>query len=602
MKPTKLITLFLLAAAVACQKDFPAPSATDSLPSPEGFAAGKDASVDPGDSFFDYCNGAWLKGQDPHPARTIGGMYDGEIAMQQRVEWLKQMVPDIGRFYQLLDNIYSQPEKELAFINAKKASVKKPESKEEAFRAIGKMMAEGVPFPTMPLYLLWENGQLRGALVPPSSSLQADEEGNYNLIPLAATKAAATTAETCIIEGMGMNPDLFVTAPELEPYWEALWNKSLDELYDLMVDNWDYFRLFASEIPGLTKGYAQSQARTSLSYTISYYFAQQFVPQSLKDKYLGITKEIQASLRKRIENVEWMSTTTRRNALEKLDHYGLFVGYPDQWYPDCVASYEGCETLSEAVCRGNQGILKLKGKLMGGSDVFSYNITQSFLNSSKEMETSDLTMVNAMYVPNYNCVLIYPAVLLPPIMPDEGVSEAFHYAAFVTIGHEFTHGFDTQGSSYDKDGKKHNWWTVADKMNFDDRKQNIINCYSKLLLDEERDPSALGDGARTQTENIADLGGFLAVQDAYKARLEEQGFTGDNYKEQLRKFYEAYAYSWRVQYNDAKFNILINSDVHSHARLRVNGVVMNTDLWYELYDVDRDNILYLPPERRAYIW
>lgn len=602
MKPIRLISFFLLAAVVACQKDYPIPSATDSLPSPQAFASGKDASVDPGDSFFDYCNGAWLKEQEPHPAWTMGGMYDGNISMQQRVEQLKQTVPSIGRFYQLLDNIYSQPEKELAFIDAKKASVKMPESKEEAFRAIGKMMAEGVPFPMMQFYLFWDDAQLKGVLVPPTSSLQTDEEGNYHLIPLAATKADAAPAATCIIEGMGMNPDSFLTDPALEPYWEAFWNKPLDYLYDFMVDNWDYFRLFAAEIPAITKEYAQSQARTSLSYTISYYFAQQFVPQSLKDKYLGITKEIQASLRKRIENVEWMSTTTRQNALDKLDHYGLFVGYPDQWYTDCVASYDGCETLAEAVCRGNQGILRLKSHLLGGSDVFSYNITQSFMNSSHEMETSDLTMVNAMYAPDYNCILIYPAFLLPPVMPDEGVSEAFHYAAFVTIGHEFTHGFDTRGSAYDKDGKMHNWWTVADKMNFDDRKQNLISCYSKMLLDEGRDASAYCDGNRTQTENIADLGGFLAVLDAYKARLEKQGFTGDNYMEQLRKFYEAYAYSWRVQYNDEKFQILIDSDIHSHARLRVNGVVMNTDLWYELYNVNRDNILYLPPERRTYIW
>ena len=90
--------------------------------------------------------------------------------------------------------------------------------------------------------------------------------------------------------------------------------------------------------------------------------------------------------------------------------------------------------------------------------------------------------------------------------------------------------------------------------------------------------------------------------DAYKAHLEAQGFSGENYKEQLRKFYQAYAYNWRVQYNDAKFQILINSDIHSHARLRVNGVVMNTDLWYDLFDIDRDNVLYLPPERRTYIW
>ena len=29
---------------------------------------------------------------------------------------------------------------------------------------------------------------------------------------------------------------------------------------------------------------------------------------------------------------------------------------------------------------------------------------------------------------------------------------------------------------------------------------------------------------------------------------------------------------------------------------------MNTDLWYQLYDVDRNNYQYLPPERRARIW
>jgi len=602
MKPIKLIILFLLAAAVACQKDRPVPSAEDTRPSPEAFAGGKDVSVDPGDSFFDYCNGAWLKKQDPHPARNIGGLYDGEIVMQQRVEQLKQTVPDIGRFYELLDNIYTQPEKELAFINAKKAAVKKPESKEEAFRTIGKMVAEGAPFSSISFYLLWDMDQLKGVLVPPMSAFNADEVDNDNLIPLTATKATVSQAVTYIVEGMGMNPDLFMTDPEMDFFWEELWNMSLDEIYEFMLGNWDYLQMYATEVPGTTKEKVQSRARATLSYTLSYHLIQQFFPQSLKDKYVGITKEIQASLRKRIEKADWMSTTTKQNALDKLDNYGLFVGYPDQWYTDCVATYDGCETLSEAVCRNNRGISKLMGYLMGGSDVFSYYITQSFINSNNEMQSSDLTLVNAMYSPNYNCVLIYPAVLLPPIMPDEGVSEAFQYATFVIIGHEFTHGFDTQGSAYDKYGRRHNWWTVADKMNFDDRKQNIINCYDKMPLDEGRDPSAYGDGERTQTENIADLGGFLTALDAYKAHLEAQGFTGENYKEQLRKFYEGFAYSWRVQYNDTKFNILVKSDIHSHARLRVNGVVMNTDLWYELYDVNRDNILYLPPERRTYIW
>ena len=606
MKKNQLALVALLCcslmAAPSCNKDTREDPVIDPLPIPEDYTAGKDSSVDPGDSFFDYCNGGWLRRQDPHPAGNIGGPYDGVAAMGQRLEQLKSSVPDIGRFYELMDNIYSQPEKELAFINAKKAAVRKPSSKEEAFRAIGKMMAEGAPFYYPGFYLVWQDGQFQGVLVPPQTSLQADEEGNYNLVPLTATKTDASLAEKYIIEGMGLNPDLFKTMPELAPYWEAFWNKPLDDLYDFMLEGWDDLRLYAEAIPGIPDGYAASQARATLSYTLSYHFAQKFVPQSLKDKYLGITKEIQASLRKRIESLDWMSATTRRNALDKLDNYGLFVGYPDQWYTDCVASFDGCEMLSEAVCRGNQCLLKLKGHLMGGNDSFSYLIINSFMSSSNEVETMDLTLVNAMYDPSFNSVFIYPAMLLPPIMPEEGVSDAFHYAAFVAIGHEFTHGFDTQGAMYDKDGRLHNWWTVADKMNFEDRTQNIIRCYDNMLLDEDRNPSARGDGERTQTENIADLGGFLAVLDAYKAHLEKQGFRGENLKAQMRKFFEAYAYYWRVQYNDAKFDILINSDVHSHARLRVNGVVMNSDLWYDLYGVDRNNILYLPPERRAYIW
>ncbi len=98
------------------------------------------------------------------------------------------------------------------------------------------------------------------------------------------------------------------------------------------------------------------------------------------------------------------------------------------------------------------------------------------------------------------------------------------------------------------------------------------------------------------------MGGFLAALDAYMARLDAQGFTGEARNEQLRKFYESFAHVWCIQYGQKKFDILKNSDVHAHARLRINGVVMNTDLWYDLYNVDRNNLLYLPVERRAYIW
>ena len=226
---------------------------------------------------------------------------------------------------------------------------------------------------------------------------------------------------------------------------------------------------------------------------------------------------------------------------------------------------------------------------------------QNMTNSDGKIVSTDLTMVNAMYNPKCNSIFMFPGFLLPPLIP-ENVSLAYEYAALVTIGHEFTHGFDTLGAQYDKDGYKRNWWTVADKMAFEDRRDILVRCYNHLEMDPVRLPGEYGRGERTQTEDIADLGGFLTVLDAYQAYLTANGYTGDTYREQLKKFYESYANVWCVQYSDQKLALLKEQDAHSCARLRVNGVVMNTDLWYDLYEVDRNKVLYLPPENRAYIW
>ena len=132
------------------------------------------------------------------------------------------------------------------------------------------------------------------------------------------------------------------------------------------------------------------------------------------------------------------------------------------------------------------------------------------------------------------------------------------------------------------------------------KSENVLACVWEY--DPVAYPGVFGDGKRTLTENISDLGGFLIARDAYETFLFEQGYNGAEYVKQLKKFYEAYADLYNMKYSPEKLSVIMSSDIHSHGRNRVNGVVMNTDLWYELYDVTRDNVLYLPPERRTYIW
>ena len=575
----------------ACSKLFPDSSQTDPLPLPPEIEANKDLSVKPGDSFFDYCNGGWLSSHPIPATGNIGGLYEADVAMAQRVDQLKASSPDIGHFFDLMDHMHDQPEKSRAYVDALKARFPKPATKEEAFLTMGKMLAEGI----ISWDLVWTGEKLMGLINPleenPEKSSYINPE---NYLPLSQTKSGdINSAYTLVVKGMGLDPAQFVTDETTEPLWEQFQGMSLEDLCSRLDNAWDNY--------DIDKEGALDDARCSLSYTLSYQLAEQFISPALKEKCENITREIQASLRKRIQQVDWMSETTKNNAVDKLDHCHLFVIYPDEWHTDCVSPLTDCETLVEAVLRNNRDLSRLRCKLLGGTDLFSNMIIQNLETSDNTLIPADLSVANAFYDPECNSIFIYPALFMPPMWPDN-VSDAFSYSVFTVIGHEFTHGFDTNGARYDKFGNLHNWWTVADQMAFEDRRKNIIQCYSHMELDPQRAPGVYGDGDRTQTENIADLGGFLTTLDAYKAKLEKEGYFGKVYDNQIRKFYECFAHFWCIQYGPEKFSILQKTDVHSHARLRINGVVMNTDLWYDLYDVDRNNHLYLPQERRAYIW
>ena len=603
-----LIGFLASLAILSCsgnKEELPPVSTKDPLPLPEAMARNKDLSVKPGDSFYDYCNGSWLRNTPIPASGSVGVVYDQVDAMKERVEQLKASVPDIGKFYQLMEASSGQPELSKTFQESLKAKYDNhPASREDAFRMIGRMLADGFPMwgsPMIPAWnLIWKDGRLMGTIIPfvalSPGSLPDIDPAQY--VPLSSTKAGEEqSAASLIVEGMGKDKSLFVIDPSMSALWSFMDNMTLEQLSALIDKGLAYYDQFCS---AELNDEVRLDARFSVSYVLSYYFALKFIPSALKEKFLGITKEIKASLRQRIQKVEWMSETTRNNALDKLDYCVMNVAYPDQWYKDCIPDLSDCGTLVEAVWRNNFGIARLKEHLLGGKDTFS-SMLISGVPGSDAMTPTDLTLVNAMYAASYNCVFIYPAFILPPIIP-ENVSQAYEYAMFVVIGHEFTHGFDSAGSTYDKFGNKKNWWTIADKMDFEQRTERLVQCHNHLELDPLRRPDVYNDGEITLAENIADLGGFLTVLDAYKTRLDADGYSGETYNEQLRKFYESYADLWRTQYSDTRLDLFPKKDVHSHGRLRVNGVVMNTDLWYELYGIDRNNILYLPPELRTHIW
>lgn len=617
-----LLAISSLSLFTACSKDEveEIPSATDPYPYPADYTANKDLSVHPGDSFYDYCNGTWLMNHPipDDPNKTLGGIYAAKEAMEERVEEVKKSVPDISHFFTLTDHMHYYSKESRDYITAQMAKYKKPATKEEAYRTLGKMFKDGID--VVNLSLIWDKDKLKAVILPASKVIDTEQYiqqlQSQERRSLSANRAGGgETALTLLAEGMGIDPTMLQMSEAEILQWNDVWEScTLDDLYQMMQDSWLFYKAYADEagmaeynktLPGeqqATLKLLSNYARLGLNYVMSYHLQQKYLPQSLKDKYVNITKEIQSALRKRIERVEWMSETTKNNAIDKLNHCRMCVAFPDTWHKECLPALADCKTLVEALHRLKAANAQLMTKLVGTDDIFTDRLMGAMKSSSGDLMPTDLSLVNALYMPSDNSITIYPAMLLSPLMPSDNVSEACYYAVFSIIGHEFTHGFDNNGSEWDKYGAHKNWWTVADRMNFEERSANLVSTFNLLELDPERDPLFFCDGKRTLGENIADLGGFLAALDAYQMRLDQQGFTGEIRNEQLRKFYESYAHLWCVQYGQNTFEILKYNDVHAHGRLRVNGVVMNTDSWYNLYNVNQNHLLYLPVNRRAYIW
>ena len=141
-------------------------------------------------------------------------------------------------------------------------------------------------------------------------------------------------------------------------------------------------------------------------------------------------------------------------------------------------------------------------------------------------------------------------------------------------------------------------------MEFESRQKLLVNCYDHLEVFPDEMPGVFSPGEQTLTENIADLGGFLIAYDAYNARLNADGYYGEELEKQQRRFFEGYGEVNRAKYSVEFYNyaLIEKKDTHSMNKERVNGVVMNIDKWYELFNVKRENTLYLPQEKRCYLW
>ena len=344
--------------------------------------------------------------------------------------------------------------------------------------------------------------------------------------------------------------------------------------------------------------------REYLPYLRSKMVADQLVPPGLKSEYKKYCDEVKDVFAQRIKDNDWLSDGSKKNALEKLDAMVFNVAEPDEWYTEGLPDFTKSQSLLEDIYIMRKAQLNLMKTLLGKSREeasFTVVITDSNTNLSDQ---------NAFYDRHFNSINMLPGFILPPFF-DPAQSLAINYVCFNTLGHEMTHGFDTEGSKYNKYGTitaQGIWASPADKAEFDRRTELLVKQYAAYDVLPDEMPGVKANGEATIAENIADLGGLSIAWQNYLNRLEADGYTGDELKLMKQRFFLSYAEEFRYKYDAAYVNYLAfgkgnpnGADGHSMSKERVNGVVANMDGWYDAFDI-KEGALYRKPADRIRIW
>jgi putative endopeptidase len=313
------------------------------------------------------------------------------------------------------------------------------------------------------------------------------------------------------------------------------------------------------------------------------YVARHFPPDS-KAKMEELVAQVKRALGSRIENLSWMTPETKAKAHEKLDLFGVKIGYPDKWRDYSALKIDAADLV------GN----------VRRATAFRWAYAVAKLDKPVEREEWNTTpqVVNAFYQPTRN-EIVFPAGILQPPFFDPNADMAINYGGIGgVIGHELTHGFDDQGRKSDGHGVLTDWWLPADAAKFRAEAAKYGAQYDTYAVA----PGVNVKGAQTMGENIADLGGILLALDAYRASLHGapapvlDGYTGD------QRVFLGWAQVWRTKSRPDALKQQTTSDSHSPARFRVDGPLRNVDAWYDAFGVKPGNKLYLNPEDRVRIW
>ncbi len=309
-------------------------------------------------------------------------------------------------------------------------------------------------------------------------------------------------------------------------------------------------------------------------------------PPAAKARAKAIVDNMVSVLHDQIGQLDWMSDSTKKQAITKLDAFTRKIGYPDKW-----RDYSKLD-----VQRG-----EYSGNLHRAS---TWSRAISWAKVGKPIDKTEWGMtvdqVNAYYNPLWN-EIVFPAGILQPPFYDANADDAVNYGAMgAVIGHEMSHGFDDQGRRFDAKGNLRDWWTKEDGDKYNAQAQRVVDQFNAYTI---VDSTTHVNGRLTLGENIGDLGGlkiaYLAMEKSMQAKGRQpniDGFTPE------QRFFLGWAQVWRTLQRNEAAKAQVKSDPHAPALWRVNGPLSNMPEFAKAWGCKDGDSMLRPAEKRAVVW
>lgn len=350
--------------------------------------------------------------------------------------------------------------------------------------------------------------------------------------------------------------------------------------------NFDFYGTTLQDIPQNSPRWKRAVAAVNgaLGEAVGKLYVEKYFPPEAKTRMDRMVQKIIESYRVALQKNDWMGPETKQKALAKLTTFRPKIGYPVKW-----RDYSALDIRRDDLVGNEQR-----------ASAFEWKRMVDKLGKPVDRDEWHLTpqTVNAYYNTHLN-EIVFPAAILQPPFFNLAADDAVNYGGIGTvIGHEIGHGFDDQGSKWDPKGNLMNWWTKADRKEFDRRGAMLAAQYDKF----EPFPGFHVNGKFTLGENIGDLSGLTISYAAYRASLGGReapvidGLTGD------QRFFIGFAQVWRAKFRDAEAKKRLLTDPHSPAECRANGTPRNVEGFYKAFGVKEGDKMYLSPKERVKIW